>query len=97
MRDGLDGITSQAAALLGRRGGKSTSESKQAAARMNGQRGGRPTLRDRAEQRVTNSPRLIEYHDTIMYDWPEGNEHWRWVLTAHISEIVDWAETVKPS
>jgi len=92
-----DGITSQAAALLGRRGGKSTSESKQVAARANGKHGGRPSLRDKAEQRVTNSPGLQPYRDTIMYDWPEGNEHWRWVLTAHISEIVDWAETVKRS
>jgi hypothetical protein len=90
-----DGITSQAAALLGRRGGKSTSESKQAAARTNGQCGGRPTLRNQAEQRVTNSPKLQPHRGTIMYDWPEGNAHWRWVLTARIAEIIDWAETVE--
>jgi len=95
MRDGIDGITSHAAALLGRRGGKSTSESKQAAARANGKRGGRPTLRDRAERRVNNSPRLSQHHDTIMYDWPEGNDHWRWILTARVGEIVDWAEIVQ--
>jgi len=89
-----DGITSQAAAILGRMGGRSISDAKQTAARMNGQRGGRPTLRDQAERRVNNSPKLVSYHDTIMYDWPEGNAHWRWILTARISEIVDWAETV---
>lgn len=92
-----DGITSQAAALLGRRGGKSTSDAKRAAAIENGKRGGAPTLRDRAEQRVNNSPKLMPYHDTIMYDWPEGNEHWRWVLTAHVEEISDWAKTAEHS
>jgi hypothetical protein len=90
-----DGITSQAAALLGRMGGKSTSVSKQAAARTNGQCGGRPTLRNQAERRVTNSQQLSKYRDTIMYDWPEGNEHWRWVLTASVSEIIDWSKTVE--
>ena len=90
-----DGITSQAAALLGRMGGKSTSEIKQAAARANGKQGGHPSLREQAERRVNNSPRLSLYHDAIMYDWPEGNAHWRWILTARIAEIIDWAETVE--
>lgn len=90
-----DGITSQAAALLGRKGGKSTSDAKQAASRENGKRGGRPSLRDRAEQRVSDSPKLRPHRDIIMHDWPEGNEHWRWILTARIGEIVDWAETVE--
>ena len=92
-----DGITSQAAALLGRSGGKSTSDAKRAAAIENGKRGGAPTLRDRAERRVNNSPRLNPHRDTILHDWPEGNEHWRWVLKARIAEIVDWAETVETS
>jgi hypothetical protein len=90
-----DGIINQAAALLGRMGGKSTSDAKRIASRENGKAGGRPSMRDRAERRVTNSPKLQPYRDTIMYDWPEGNEHWRWVLTARISEIIDWAETVE--
>jgi len=76
-------------------GGKSTSEAKQTAARENGIHGGRPSLRNQAEQRVTNSPKLQPHHDTIMYDWPEGNAHWRWILTARIAEIIDWAETVE--
>jgi hypothetical protein len=37
-----DETTSQAAALLGRKGGKSTSEAKRVASRENGKRGGRP-------------------------------------------------------
>lgn len=26
-----------------------------------------------------------------MYDWPEGDEHWNWVLTEEIEFIVEWA------
>jgi hypothetical protein len=32
------------------------------------------------------------YH--ILYDWPEGEEHWEWVCTAPVAEIVGWAEVV---
>lgn len=39
-----DKAISQAAAALGRKGGKSTSESKRVAARENGKRGGRPKM-----------------------------------------------------
>jgi len=53
------------------------------------------TLRDRAHERVENSDALRPYQDVIMYDWPEGGEHWEWVVKATIAEIVDWAATVK--
>lgn len=86
---------SQAAATLGHKGGLSTSPAKQNASRANGRLGGRPSLREKAEQRVNASPELKPHHDTIMYDWPEGNEHWRWVCNATISEIVDWAQSVQ--
>ena len=47
-----------------------------------------------AQERVENSDALRPYQDVIMYDWPEGDEHWEWVVTATITEIVDWAATV---
>lgn len=61
----------------------------------NGKNGGAPTLRERAEKRVNASPKLSLYRDTIMADWPEGQEHWRWVIKARVSEIVYWAQSVK--
>ena len=52
-------------------------------------------MRNKAEQRVDSTPELEPYRDTIMYDWPEGDEHWQWVATTPVQEIVDWAETVE--
>ena len=86
---------SNAAAALGRRGGIAKTEVKRIASRNNGKLGGRPSLRQRAEERVNRSPLLSEYHDIIMYDWPDGNEHWKWVIHTHIDEIIDWAQTVE--
>lgn len=40
--DPLDAALSEAGKLLGRKGGKTTSEAKAQAARRNGQKGGRP-------------------------------------------------------
>lgn len=76
--------------------GRRTSPQKAKSSASNGKLGGRPTLRQKAEKRVDASSELMEYKSIIMYDWPEGNEHWRWVQTAPISEIVDWAKTVEP-
>jgi len=47
-----------------------------------------------AQERVENSDALRPYQDVIMYDWPEGEGHWEWVVRAPITEIVDWAATV---
>lgn len=85
----------EAASALGRRGGKKKSEDKTKAAQSNGRLGGRPSLRTQAEKRVSASPKLSKFRAVIMYDWPEGNEHWRWVLKAPVSEIIKWAETVE--
>lgn len=57
---------------------------------------GRPpeSLHDRALRRVQASRQLSQYEDFIMADWNdwnEGDEHWQWVLTTPIREIVDWA------
>jgi hypothetical protein len=74
--------------------GSMTSEKKAASSASNGKLGGRPTLRQQAEKRVDASQKLLPHKSIIMHDWPEGDEHWRWVKTAPISEIVSWAETV---
>jgi len=49
----------------------------------------------KAERRVNETPALGPYRDVILYDWPEGDEHWQWVQTAPVAEIVDWAETIE--
>jgi len=49
---------------------------------------------DDAKARVDAEPELQAYRDTILYDWPEGEEHWRWVVEAPVAEIVAWAEVV---
>lgn len=50
------------------------------------------SLYDQANQRVQDTPELASHYNVIMADWPEGDEHYRWVCTAPIAEIVDWAE-----
>jgi hypothetical protein len=81
---------SQAAVAMGR----SKSPAKTAAAQANGKRGGAPTLRQRAEKRVDASPELLPYKAIIMYDWPEDDTHWRWIINKPVDEIIDWAKTV---
>ena len=51
-------------------------------------------MRDLAQNRVDRTPELRAYEDVIMYDWPEGDEHWQWVAGAPVDEIVDWVETI---
>lgn len=52
-------------------------------------------LREQAQRRVNSDPKLSVHEDTIMYDWKESDEHWEWIITAPVDEIVDWAETVE--
>jgi len=52
-------------------------------------------LREQAQRRVDLEQCLKQHESTIMYDWPEGDEHWKWVITASVKEIIDWAETVE--
>jgi len=47
-----------------------------------------------ARRRVESEPRLEQYASLILDDWDEGAEHWQWVATASIDEIVEWAETI---
>ena len=48
-----------------------------------------------AAQRIADNPTLEPYRTTILYDWPEGNEHLDWVASAPVDEILDWAQTIE--
>lgn len=72
--------------------GSIRSPRKAAAAALNGKSGGRPSLRALAERRVIDTPELCKHNEFIMADWREGAEHWRWVISAPVAEIVEWAE-----
>jgi uncharacterized protein YmfQ (DUF2313 family) len=47
-----------------------------------------------AELRVRRNPDLDRLRDVILYDWPEGEAHWEWVLNAPAAEIIDWAQGI---
>jgi hypothetical protein len=53
------------------------------------------SLFERAERRVDASAQLAPHRAFILADWPECDEHWRWVITATVNEIVDWADACK--
>ena len=47
---------------------------------------------EKAKARVEDSPQLAPHADFILADWPEGDEHWFWVVTAAEQKILDWVE-----
>ena len=47
---------------------------------------------EKAKDKVKSSPRLRQYADFILADWPEGEDHWKWVVKATVKEIETWAE-----
>jgi hypothetical protein len=49
-------------------------------------------LYEKAARRVDSSPELHRYRSFILADWPEGDQHWKWVCTASVKEIKEWAE-----
>lgn len=44
----------------------------------------------RAVFRVDHDGQLAQHREFILADWPEGDEHWRWVCDAPTDEILDW-------
>ncbi len=68
-------------------------------------RGTMTTAFDTARERVRNTPELApgdtitittfdgeRYEAFILADWPEGDDHWRWVIDAPVEEIASWVE-----
>ena len=53
------------------------------------------TAYDRASQRVNETPALLPFRDICLYDWPEGDDHFEWIATGVIAEIVSWAEAIR--
>lgn len=47
------------------------------------------------QKRIDNNPELKPYADLLQYDWEDEDEHAEWVATAPVSEIVDWAESIR--
>jgi len=45
-----------------------------------------------ARSRVEADEQLAPYADTILADFPEGDDHWQWVIDARTDEIVAWAK-----
>jgi hypothetical protein len=52
-------------------------------------------LYNQAKNRVMINSTLASHADFILADWPEGDEHWRWVISAPIDEILDWVKSNK--
>lgn len=53
------------------------------------------TLREQAIKRVEEFG-LGEYYDILIdTDWPEGDEHYRWILTSCYKGLLDWCETTR--
>ena len=49
------------------------------------------TAYERMMNRIeTNERELGPYRDLLTYDWPNRTEHYEWVATAELTEIVDW-------
>ena len=49
----------------------------------------------KAWRRVQGSPRLGKYEDIVLADYGGGDDDYRWVAEAKVSEIVAWAETIR--
>ncbi|NIQ88799.1 MAG: hypothetical protein GWN93_06825 [Deltaproteobacteria bacterium] len=53
------------------------------------------TLYFKAESRVCSDERLDSVREFVLADWPEGEEHWAWVIEATTEEILDWVDASK--
>jgi hypothetical protein len=49
-----------------------------------------------ADDRVNAIPSLKEYRDILIdYDWDNQEDHWEWVATGDVGDILDWARTIR--
>lgn len=49
-----------------------------------------------ASDRVDATPELMPYTDILLEsDWDDQAEHWKWVATADVDEIVTWAKYIR--
>jgi hypothetical protein len=55
---------------------------------------GEMTLYEQAHERVVNTPELEPFAEVIFADWPEGDEHYQWIIETPVDEIVEWAESI---
>ena len=46
---------------------------------------------EQAKNKVENSATLSLYSEFILADWPEGEDHWQWVVDSDEDEILEWA------
>ena len=51
---------------------------------------------ERASERVAATPELDAHSEHVLYDWPEGDDHWEWVATAPVAEILAWCRDTEP-
>ncbi len=51
---------------------------------------------EQAKQRIVDNPELQPFEKVLLYDWDGSGAHWRWVATAPISEILEWAKEMRP-
>lgn len=49
---------------------------------------------ERAVVRINTTPGLEQYRDILLYDWPES-EHWDWVASASVEDIIQWADDIR--
>jgi len=80
-------INDAAAAL-----GHIKSERKAKSSAANGKFGGRPSLYDQAKTRIGKMNFTDAQEEFIFSDWPEGNAHFTWLLSASRDEIDSWGE-----
>ena len=48
-----------------------------------------------AEQRINDTPELEPYRELLLTDWPEGDEHLEWVVSAPVEELLSWARATQ--
>ena len=48
-----------------------------------------------AAKRIDDNTELEQYRDLITYDWGDMEAHWRWVASAPIAEIIEWAQGIR--